>query len=724
MLDTLLQPLCEATESTLTPPQLARGDFLYVGLDKNARKFQLELKTLRPATVQVHNVVIGESEVQTISRPTRTIKVAGEEWVEDWREPSPSARDFLTNRFPEGTWAGKKGGHAARLRWDVAVTDVSALILHHGWPKDRLIFRDDVVRDIFYALVRRFFAQEARAAMIARFKEKQAVLLDRFYAGELDKDGLDEALHDAVPRLPDDWLEHPNPDRRLSAYQKVGVLASLGSDGFALHMDRGTGKTPTAIQLICMEAMRHRRDTGKMFRVLVVVPPQVVDNWQREIAKFATVKCKSVIIRANQIERIRLVAMGVKDEPDYAAGICIVPYDSMVPSIEALRRVPWNRVICDESHFFKSHTTNRFWAVQQLRDVSGRRLNLTGTPIGNHAFDLWSQLEFLGEGLSGFQAFNKFRRFYGVYEQEGGVNGVEKLVGLKNCSLIQERLARLSFAVTKKEALPWLPDKVYDQHSVAMTERQAVVYKQVAEELYAEIEDKLSRNSDSITVNNALTMLLRLAQITSGFVTWDAKYDPDSGAVTRPRRVEQIGVNNPKLEATVELVRDSDPDCKVIIWACWVEDIVKIHERLTAEGFKGATFYGATPQDERQPNVDAFNNDPEVKYLVCNAQSAGEGLNLLGYDLNDPDPKTYCGHEIFFSQNWSAILRQQAEDRAHRRGTRMPVRITDLVVPGTIDETIRDRVQDKRELAATATDVRNILQSILKNLDPLTDGQR
>ena len=79
----------------------------------------------------------------------------------------------------------------------------------------------------------------------------------------------------------------------------------------------------------------------------------------------------------------------------------------------------------------------------------------------------------------------------------------------------------------------------------------------------------------------------------------------------------------------------------------------------------------------------------------------------------DSNENLHPEEEIFFSQNWSAILRGQAEDRAHRRGTRMPVRITDLTVPGTIDEEIRQRVQGKISMAEALTDLRQILTNVL-----------
>jgi SNF2 family DNA or RNA helicase len=68
------------------------------------------------------------------------------------------------------------------------------------------------------------------------------------------------------------------------------------------------------------------------------------------------------------------------------------------------------------------------------------------------------------------------------------------------------------------------------------------------------------------------------------------------------------------------------------------------------------------------------------------------------------------------SQDWSSIKRDQSEDRAHRRGTRVPVRVTELLVPDTIDTIVSERVQQKRENAKSITDVREILVELMKKI--------
>jgi SNF2 family DNA or RNA helicase len=595
---------------------------------------------------------------------------------------------FIQWRLPESEWLGKRDFNKRRM-WRVGGTDVSVLITLSAIPREHLKFENEESELKFQLLWKRFVAQDSRAAMQAAYK-----------------------LGGTAPEVPADWVDHPQFP--LSPYQRVAVQMSLGQEATGLFMDRGTGKTATVIQRMCMEAKRLRaKEPKRMMRALIVVPNQVRMNWEREVEKFTVLPGKISVIRGTQEKRVRALVQAITTEEDCHFSAVIIGYDSLVASINQFAKPGlWDLLVLDESHFIKSHSTKRWKAIEKLRDCARQRMALTGTPIGNSFQDLWTQLEFLGRGLSGFSKFSAFRQFYGVWV-EAGMNGMTKLAGMKNKALLQERLSRLTFSVTKDEAGLNLPSKVYDVHEVEMTKPQAEAYKAMAEHLMLELEDKMSGEVDPVTAQNVLTQLLRLAQITSGHTVVDAQIDPHSGEELRARVTRRLGDVNPKIDAVMDLLTDEqrDPNGKTLIWCCFTEDIRAISERLTAEGIKHGTYYGATPQAERDRCVEQFNNDDEYKVLVLNPQTAGEGLNLVGY--SSEDHKGYCDHEIFFSQNWSAILRGQAEDRAHRRGTRMPVRITDLTVPGTIDEDIRDRVQGKLSSADALTDIKEILRSVL-----------
>lgn len=684
--DFVLEPLSKATKTKFKKLDFKERDYCLVWLNKKRDRFIVELQALKPIHHEPNSSMHQEVDVEV-----KLEKIGSE----DWENMKPSWNSsMLFNRIPEKTWLGKHSWEK-KYRYTCAVTDFTALVIHASVPKDKLLFRarHDLpeateAKLMFESLLKRFAAQGIRSGKLSDWK-----------------------LNGNSQEMPKSWREHK--ELPLADYQKQACLFGYKHEGTALFMDRGTGKTATVIQRICQDAL----DQSAMLRVLVVCPNQVRLNWENEIQRFSVCPGKVTVMRGGQVKRVKSLIQAVKTEADCKFSVLVAGYDSVVNTCDEIEKVPWDLVICDESHFFKSPKTHRWGALKRIRDISKNRMILTGTPVGNSPMDLWSQLEFLGDGCSGFQDYKTFKSFHGKWVKgsaSDGRQGIEKLVGLKNIPLLQERLTRLSVQISKAEAGLNLPDKVYEIREVEMTKKQADIYKKIATELAIEIENKLTGDVNQMVIQNILTQLLRLAQITSGHIVWDEVRDPEGEEILSPRKVEQIDKQNPKVEAVLDMLKEEeDKNSKFIIWCSFVPDIKILSQVLELNEVRHECYYGGTPQSKRDNIVESFNKDPELRVLVCNPQTAGEGLNLLGYDYENPDnSSTYTGHEIFFSQNWSAILRGQAEDRAHRRGTRMPVTITDLQVPGTIDEEIRERVNSKREMSTTVLDVTEILQSL------------
>jgi len=130
---------------------------------------------------------------------------------------------------------------------------------------------------------------------------------------------------------------------------------------------------------------------------------------------------------------------------------------------------------------------------------------------------------------------------------------------------------------------------------------------------------------------------------------------------------------------------------KAIIWASYTYDIQRIasalRDRFGPEAV--ATYYGATPQDERQEIVDRFQNkeDP-LRFFVGQPRTGGYGITLHAANT-----------VIYFSNSYDLEIRLQSEDRAHRIGQKNAVTYIDLVSPNTIDEKIIKALRDKVDLA-------------------------
>lgn len=679
-----------ATKTFLRPLTLRTFDYLLIDWDDKTFDFKAKAVAMRPYE---RKTLFDDEDVKPIVHN-------GQEFRLDRTIASYGAREWI-KRIPESRAVP---GYENEGWWIIAATDYTVLALRGTWPRERLVFINDFAKTTFEFIEKRFDVQSRRAETQARWK-----------------------IEGEMPEMPTDFLDHP--DYPLSDAQKLGVQLSLGAEGFALFMDKGTGKTAVTLNRICNEAARHKRNGGDMFRACVIVPNQVRLNWQNETFRFATLQGKVTIIRGGKMRRIKLLTEAIKAEQDCDFSIVVIGIDTFAIDVELFCKMRWNLGVVDEIHYAKWYQSRRAKALFKFREVCDMRMGLTGTPIGNTHNDLWSQLEFLGEGMSGFKRFKDFRHFFGKYEKNGAGHGVERLVELRNIPFLQERLARICFMVSKEEAGLGLPDKLYDTIEVEMTKDQTEIYNRIAKELAVELDDldieNIEPSKRSLTVNHVLTQLLRLAQVTSGHIKWDPEFDLDTGDIIHEGKVEQIpGDVNPKVEALIESLREDDKNCKAVIWCCFKEDIRVIEERLAKEtadpesplyGVGFGSYYGATREKDREERVERFNCDPTFRFLIANPQTAGEGLDLLGYDKNQPEASdTHAGHEYFFSQNWSFLQRSQAEDRCHRRGTRHPVQITDLTVPGTIDEEIRERVLAKQSLADMITNIKGILRNVLQ----------
>jgi SNF2 family DNA or RNA helicase len=102
-----------------------------------------------------------------------------------------------------------------------------------------------------------------------------------------------------------------------------------------------------------------------------------------------------------------------------------------------------------------------------------------------------------------------------------------------------------------------------------------------------------------------------------------------------------------------------------------------------------ATYYGATPQDERQEIVNAFQDmDSPLRFFVGQPRTGGYGITL-----------TAASTVVYYSNSYDLEIRLQSEDRAHRIGQKKSVTYVDLVSPKTIDEKILLALKDKINLA-------------------------
>jgi SNF2 family DNA or RNA helicase len=251
---------------------------------------------------------------------------------------------------------------------------------------------------------------------------------------------------------------------------------------------------------------------------------------------------------------------------------------------------------------------------------------------------------------------------------KAGNRSFKKITGFRKLDELTKSLQSFSYRVKKVDCLD-LPAKIYQYRYVELTKEQKQLYKQVADIAVAVLKGKV------LTIDNVLTQILRLHQITCGH------FKSDDGEI--------IKVPNNRLTELVDVLEEADD--KVIIWATYVEDIKTIQAKLKEiYGPQSVvSYFGDTSTDDRSDAVKRFQEDPSVRYFIGNPSTGGYGITL-----------TAATTVVYYSNSYNLEHRLQSEDRAHRIGQTKSVNYVDLTVAGTIDEKIIKALRAKKNIAA------------------------
>jgi len=245
---------------------------------------------------------------------------------------------------------------------------------------------------------------------------------------------------------------------------------------------------------------------------------------------------------------------------------------------------------------------------------------------------------------------------------------IQLVSGFKHLDELSEKLKPFSYRVLKEDCLD-LPDKIYMKRIIELTSEQKQVYEQMRKEALAILRGK------TITTMTALTQLMRLHQITCGH------FAADDGTIQT--------IKNNRLNELMDVLEEIEG--KAIIWAHYQYDIKSIIKEITKVHGPGAVvdYYGLTPQDERQPNIKRFQDDPRCRFLVGTPSTGGYGITL-----------TAANTVIYYSNGYDLEKRLQSEDRAHRIGQHKPVTYIDILAEETVDEKIVKSLRKKINIAS------------------------
>jgi hypothetical protein len=442
----------------------------------------------------------------------------------------------------------------------------------------------------------------------------------------------------------------------LRPYQKRGYswmsfLTGLGI-GACLADDMGLGKTLQALALV-----QRNRDLGHVRPVLLVCPTSVVENWRREAERFFPDMRFYIHHGGDRLKEGAFAAQARR------SAMVISGYSLLYRDLAFYKKVDWLGVILDEAQNIKNPDTGQARAARAIK--SDWKVALTGTPIENHAGDLWSIMEFLMPGMLG-----GMRRFIDTYVKPGLSSGDSRsLDGLKRAvgPFVMRRLKR------DPGILPELPEKIETKVYCGLKREQIKLYTRVTNEL----SRCIAHSSGIKRKGMVLAGLTRMKQICDHPAL--ALKDDDFGC-ERSSKVERL------LSLAEEMFETGD---RTLIFTQYVGmgAILKfqLQERFGHEAF---FLHGGVAKDARDKMVGAFQNGTGPQFFILSLRAGGVGINL-----------TSANHVVMFDRWWNPAVETQAIDRAHRIGQVNNLQVHIFCCKGTLEERIDELLSSKRMLA-------------------------
>lgn len=469
----------------------------------------------------------------------------------------------------------------------------------------------------------------------------------------------------------------------LFNYQKLAVVHDLeGYPGFLLAAEMGTGKTVMAISMALM-----RKARGEIKNCLIVAPAAVKWNWEKEIRKFTD---ESVtIIDGKDDERIKLwlddssffkvvnydllirdlfpAAMPKINEKDDAKTIkrkrdAMKRQEEKLKTLEPIREKGFDFVIADEVHYIKTHDSNRTKCVKSI--PAKYRLGLTGTPIDGKLEEIHSIMEWLKPGI--FPRLPKFLDRHAIFDRFG------RVVRYRHIDEVHDKISPVVLRQLKKDILKDLPDKIYKNVFVELSDKERKIYEAIKEGTHFSVFQNIDPEEIEESDSQQMVKAIRCAQLCD-----------------EPCLVGETSIKSSKFEALTELLQTiiRENGHKVVLFSRFKRMTDILCERLGGLGYNYLYICGDTSSKDRADYQEVFANDPSINMCI-GTEAMSTGLNLVAAD-----------YVINYDDNWQPSIMLQREDRCHRVTTKGNVTVIDLICKDTIEERVRAVLKKKQGIA-------------------------
>lgn len=444
------------------------------------------------------------------------------------------------------------------------------------------------------------------------------------------------------------------PDFIPRPYQSMIIGRIISQARCAIYAGMGMGKTSSTLF-----AIDYLQSVEGMGAALILAPLRVAaSTWPQEAAKWTNLFLGVLPIVGDEKARLRAI-----QTPSRAYSM---NYENIPWLIEALNGDwPFEMVVADESTRLKSFRLGgksvRAKALAHVAFRSKRFVELTGTPAPNGLLDLWGQAWFLDRGQ---RLGRTFSAYAGSYFRPVKVGRSAFAIRYEPMEWAQDAIhEKLADVTLSLDAADWFPIEkpICTQIPVELPPGARATYDKMQKDFFVKLGET------EIEATNAAALSVKCLQATSGVL-----YD-DTG--------KWIEIHDAKIDALKSVIEEAN-GAPVLVAYHWKADAARILKAIP----------GARVLDKDPKTIAAWNAG-KISVLLAHPASAGHGLNLQdGGNIL-----------VFFSLWWNLEYYQQIIERIGptrqlQAGHPRPVFIYHIIASGTLDETVLQQMETKREI--------------------------
>lgn len=331
--------------------------------------------------------------------------------------------------------------------------------------------------------------------------------------------------------------------------------------------------------------------------------------------------------------------------------VYVMNYESFKILKNEIAKMNFECMIVDESSAMKNMTAKITSEILSMIDIIPRRYVLSGTPNPNSNLELFPQMKFVLPDLFG----SSFYGWQATYFHQDMTDPHKWYQTQEDKERLFSRLSEGSVFLKKEECVD-LPSKIFQIREYTMCKKQ--------EEYYMDMVNNIRDNINQWSKFEFTAKLMKLREILSGFV------------INKDNTISEF--RSSKTEVLKQAIEEIG-DKPIIIWCQFQYEIETI-----AKEFDGVALTSKTK--ERNQIIRDF-KDNKIHLLFTHPKLLGKGLTF-----------TNCTYNIYYSLSFSYEEFAQSQDRIHRIGQDNKCTYIILQAKNTIDETIYNCLQRKKNV--------------------------